>query len=157
MAKLYTFNRPVFALVLLPMALFLVMLVSGLFQEVEAFAMVMVVLVVLITLLFMGLIISMSFLRRVKIDPQKAEWITLKTKRELPFSEIKHFGVIKYRSFRFIFLSRSDELPFKKHGSKVVPDEDNFLLQYRKGAWKTIREFIRSQHPDLKPENFTHT
>lgn len=152
MAKQYTFNRPVFVLLLIPLLFLMVMLIYGLTRELN----IMVIVVILITLLFISPIVFMSFLRRVRIDEEKAEWITPKVRRTIPFAEIRHFGVVKYRSFRFIFLSRSDELPFQEKGNKIVPTEDTFLLQYRKGAWKLIRELIRKRHPDLKPHNFTH-
>ena len=152
MAKQYTFNRPVFALLLLPLIFMMVMLIYGLVREIN----LLVVVLVLITLLFMVPIVFLSFMRRVRIDEEKAEWITPNTRRSIPISEIKHFGVMKYRSFRFIFLSRAEELPYQEAGARVIPDEDTFLLQYRGGAWKVIRELLRERHPDLKPENFSH-
>lgn len=152
MAKQYTFNRPVFALLLLPLVLMMSMLIYGLVQEINLLVIVMVI----VTLLFIGPIIFMSFLRKVRIDDEKAEWITPKVRRTIPFTEVKHFGVIKYRSFRFIFLSKADELPYQEIGTKVVPTEDTFLLQYRGGAWKMIRELLRKRQPDLKPHNLTH-
>lgn len=152
MAKQYTFNRPVFALLLLPLVFMMSMLIYGLVQEINLLVIVMVI----VTLLFIGPIIFMSFLRKVRIDDEKAEWITPKVRRTIPFAEVKHFGVIKYRSFRFIFLSKADELPYQEAGTKIVPTEDTFLLQYRGGAWKMIRELLRQRHPDLKPHNLTH-
>ncbi len=152
MAKWYTFNRPVFVLILLPLLFLMVMLIYGLSLEFN----IMVILVILISLLFVSLIVYMSFLRRVRIDQEKAEWITPKVRWTFPLSEVRHFGVIKYRSFRFIFLSRSEELPYQGNGTKIVPSEDTFILQYRLGAWKFIRELLRERHPDLKPQNFTH-
>ncbi len=126
------------------------MLIYGLTQEVK----IAVVIVIAITLLFTSLIVFMSFLRRIRIDEEKVEWITPRVRREIQISEVRHFGIIKYRSFRFIFLSRSEERPYQDKGAKVIPSEDTFVLQYRRGAWTNIREVLRKRHPDLKPQNF---
>lgn len=149
MAKQYTFNKPIFALILVPLLLMMAMLLYGVFQEINF----LVILMLLVTLLFMAPIVYLSFLRRLKIDTDTAEWITPNLKRSFPLSEIKHFGVIKYRSFRFIFVSRADEVPFEGPNPKVAPDENTFLVQYRKGAWSFIKEKVRNHHPDLKPHN----
>jgi len=149
MAKQYTFNRPIFALILVPLLLMMAMLLYGVVKEINF----LVVLMLLVTLLFMAPIIYLSFLRRLKIDADQAEWITPSFRRSIPLEEIKHFGVIKYRSFRFIFVSRAEEVPFKGPNPKVAPDENTFLVQYRKGAWNFVKEKIHAHHPDLKPHN----
>lgn len=147
MAKLYTFNRPLAALWLLPLAFLSTMLLYGIFTELNVIA----ILMVLVSLFIFGLLLYFGFLRRLRIGEEKAEWITPKQRHQMDFEEVKHFGIIKYRSFRFIFFSRLEEQPFSEPGSPVAAGEDTFLIQYRPAAWQLLKSTIQRHHQHLKP------
>ena len=146
---MYTFNRPVVALWLLPLVLLTVMLLYGIMQEFN----VIVIVMSLVSFLFLVPILYLAFMRRLKVGEESAEWITPKVRHSIAYSEVRHFGIIKYRSFRFIFFSRSEEAPFADPSKPIVPGEDTFLIQYRPSAWQQIKALIQNHSKDLEPLN----
>ena len=147
MTKLYTFNRPLVALWLLPLALLTVMLLYGIMQEFN----VIVIVMSLVSFLFLVPIIYLAFLRRLKVGEEQAEWITPKVRHTMPYTEVKHFGIVKYRSFRFIFLARTEEEPFTDPSKPIVPGADIFLIQFRPAAWKHLKDLVQRHREGLQP------
>lgn len=141
--KTYTFSKPIFSLFLLPVLAVLAFLVMGLIREFNLFVLVMILITVLILYGFAGL----SFLRKIHLNPEGLKWSSPRRSMEMEWSEVKHIGVIKFRSFRFIYLSSSEENPWKDPNRPVVSDDDTFLFQFRKEGWNKIRE----QLPHLAP------
>jgi hypothetical protein len=62
---------------------------------------------------------------------------------------------VKFRSFRFIYLSSAESQPFEDPAQPVVADAHTFLVQYRPKAWALVSNSIAALHPDLKPNSFT--
>lgn len=147
MSRTYTFNRPLALLFLTPLILLVVVMVFGIFREFSA----MVLVVLLISALLAASILWYSFFRRLRIEDDKAVWLVPGKRLEIGLEEIRHFGIVKYRSFRFIYLSKAEEDPFAPADSRIVPDETTFVVQYRKSAWELAEKWIQSAHSDLKP------
>lgn len=149
--KTFTFNRPLTALFLLPVVFLLTLEIQGLIKDFS----IGVLILTLFTLLFLAPFIWMSFFRRLKIGPEKAEWITPRKHFKMPLEEVNHFGIIKFRSFRFIFFSTRDEQPFQRQDDHVISSEDTFVIQYRGKAWKLVREYIKAKRPELEQSTLT--
>lgn len=147
MPRTYTFNRPLAALFLVPLLLLCTMLFLGLLRQFSF----MVALTLVITLAFSGWIVWHSLLRRLRIAPEKATWLAPGTKREMALADVRHFGLVKYRSFRFIYFSDSENDPFSDPEAPIVPGPHTFVFQFRPAAWQLVQEWIRSAHPDLQP------
>jgi len=149
MAKVYTFNRPIVALVLVPLLFLTIMLLYGVVQEFN----VIVIVLTLVSLLFLLPILFLAFLRRLRIEDSQVVWITPKTRKEIAWEEVQNYGIIKYRSFRFMFVCRLETPPFADPSKPVVSDDDTFIVQFRRGGWNRIKAKVQSQHPGLKPSN----
>lgn len=147
MSKLYTFNRPVVALVLLPLVLLTVMLLYGIMQEFNFIVIVMS----LVSFLFLVPILYLAFMRRLRVGEESAEWITPKVRHSMAYADVRHFGIIKYRSFRFIFFSKSEEQPFADPSKPIVPGEDTFMIQFRPSAWQQLKGLIQQHRQGLEP------
>jgi hypothetical protein len=147
--RTYTFNRPVALLLALPLLALLGLLVVGLANEFNFLALVMG----LFTLATLLVIVVMGFSRRVRITPEGVHWLALRQRWTLPRGEIRHFGVLKYRSFRFIYLSTAVETPFVDPESPVSADAQTVFFQYRKGAWDYVLAWVRATHPRLQQED----
>lgn len=143
--RTYTFNRPVALLLALPLLALLTLLVAGLVNEFNFIALLMG----LFTLGVLSLIVVLGFFRRVRIAPEGAHWLGVRQRWVLPRGEIRHFGVMKYRSFRFIYLSTAEETPFTDPEARVAADPQTVLFQYRKGAWDYVLAWVRTTHPQL--------
>lgn len=149
MAKVYTFNRPIVGLILVPLLFLTLILFYGVFQEFNF----LVVLLTLVSLLFLMPIIYLAFFRRLRIEEEAATWVTPRLKRDIPWAEVRHYGVIKYRSFRFMFLSREEVLPFQDPTKPVVSDKNTFLVQFRRKGWQELKNQVQQHSPELKPTN----
>lgn len=145
----YTFNRPVALLLAVPLLALLTMMVLSLVKEFNLVAtlMAMVTVAVLVAIVLLG------FGRRVRIAPEGAHWLGIRSRWTLPRRDIRHFGVLKYRSFRFIYLSTAEAPPFMDPASPVVADAETVLFQYRPGAWTQVQAWIRATHPTLAQED----
>lgn len=150
MRRTYTFNRPITLLFSLPLLLLLVMLFYGIFREFNF----LVLFLLLVTLLFYLPVIYLGFFRRLRVESQQASWITPRSRHTIALDEVRHYGIIKYRAFRFIYLSRAESAPFKDPEARLVANPDTFLIQYRPGAWQVIEGLLRELHPQLSPDNF---
>ena len=151
MTKVYTFNRPWVALVLLPLVLLTALLLYGVFQELN----VMVIVMSVVSLLFLLPVVYVSFLRRMRLSEEQVEWKTPRAHHSIFWTEIKSYGVVRYRSFRFMYVSRLPEVPFKAPNQPVVSTEDTFVIQFRRPGWTFLKKLVQRQHPDLEPENFS--
>lgn len=147
--RTYTFNRPVALLLALPLLALLFLLVVGLVKEFNFLALLMA----LFTLGTVLVIVVMGFSRRVRIAPEGAHWLGMRQRWTLPCGEIRHFGVLKYRSFRFIYLSTAQDTPFVDPASPVSADAQTIFFQYRKGAWDFVLAWVRATHPVLPQED----
>ena len=125
------------------------MLFYGLFQEINF----VVILLTLVSLLFLSPILYLAFFRRMRVEADRAVWLTPRVRRELPWREIKYYGVIKYRSFRFMFISRAADIPFQDPQKPVISDEDTFLVQFRRKGWERLKARVHDSNPQLKPIN----
>jgi hypothetical protein len=146
----FTFNRPVILLLLLPMLVLVTMFGWGLTVEFRISLLVMLIFTSALT----GLLFYFSLLRRLKLGEGKAIWTTPMLQREIPLSEVRHYGVVQFRRFKFAYLSRAAEVPFQNPEAPVVSDLDTFIIQYRPGAWKFMQGLIKTLHPSLEPESF---
>ena len=143
----YTFNRPITGLIMLPLLFLLVMLLVGLSRDFS-------VMVLVLTIISLGLLIPilyLGFFRRLRLGAEKAEWRSPGTNWQLPLEEVRYFGTVKYRMFRFIFLSRENEAPFKDPSKAPVSSEDTFVIQFRDKAWDDLRTHLGKIQPHLKP------
>jgi hypothetical protein len=143
--RTYTFNRPVALLLALPLLLLLGLLLIGLSKELNIIAIIMA----LLTIGMITVITLMGFARRVRISPEGAHWLGIRQRWTLPRGEIRHFGILKYRSFRFIYLSTAEKAPFTDPEAGVSADSQTVFFQYRKGAWDYVLLWVRSVHPQL--------
>ena len=143
----YTFNKPVTALFTLPLAALMALLVIGMTREFN----LVVLLLLLFTILLLVPILYWSFLRRLRFGEDKAHWKTPSVAWDMSLEDVKHYGIIKYRMFRFIFMSKGEEVPFGDPAKPVISTEDTFLIQYRKRAWNEFFGKMQKLKPDLKP------
>ena len=145
----YRFNRPVSLLFLLPMLILLGMLVAGLVREFSALPL----LLALFTFAVLCSVIFFGVLRSLEVGPEELVWRAPGKVRRFKVDEIKHYGIVKYRSFRFIYLSRMETPPFEKADTRIVSTDDTFVIQYRAGAWKHVSELIQINNSSLKAES----
>lgn len=149
--RTYTFNRPITLLFCLPLAVLVTMFVWGLTVEFRVSLLIML----FVTFGLLSMLVYYSVLRRLRLGAGKATWITPLDRREIPLSELRHFGIVKFRKFRFAYLSRAEQVPFTDPASPLTSDQDTFIIQYRPKAWKFIESLMKTLHPDLKPESFS--
>lgn len=136
--KTYTFNHPFAAALMIPLVVLGVMLVGGLMREFNVMALV----VLIFNIFLMATVVGFGFMRRIRFKGDLVEWKTLRLSREMKNSEVKHYGIVKYRAFRFIYLSRTQESPFNPDSPNVSPTPDTFVFQYRKSGWKTVQQWM---------------
>lgn len=149
--RTFTFNRPITLIFFLPLLVLVTMFVWGLTVEFRLSLLIMLIVTGSLT----AMLIYYSLLRRLRLGEGKAVWITPMQRLEIPFSELRHYGIVKFRRFRFAYLSRAEAVPFQDPAAPVVSDADTFIIQYRKGAWDFIETMVKAQHPELKPESFS--
>jgi hypothetical protein len=147
----FTFNRPITLLFAAPLVLLIGMFGYGLNVEFR----ISLVLMLLLTTLVLGLLVYFAILRKLKIDANKAIWSTPAQRFEMDLAQVKHLGIVKFRSFRFIYFSKGEVDPFEDGETPIVTNEETFVVQFRPRAWETIRKFILAQHPDLKTNTLT--
>lgn len=138
--KSYSFNHPLALLLLLPLLLLLYMLSYGLSLEFS----VMPLLALAFTVLLIILILFYGFLRWVKIGGAAAHWSTPFQRLELSRDSIRHFGIVKYRAFRFIYFSTDEKAPFQDVNAHVSTNSSTFVMQYRRGAWQHVEAWLKS-------------
>ncbi|MEM7036249.1 MAG: hypothetical protein AAF570_04655 [Bacteroidota bacterium] len=143
----YTFNKPVTALFVLPLIALMALLIYGISREFN----VVVLLLFMFTLLLLLPILYLSFLRRLRFSEASAHWKTPSVAWDMDLGDVQHYGIIKYRMFRFIFMSKVADIPFEDPSKPVVSTEDTFLVQYRKSAWNEFYGKMQKLKPDLKP------
>lgn len=139
--KTYTFNHPLAALLMIPLVVLGVMLVGGLAREFNLMALVVLVFNVFLMLALIGY----GFARRLRFQGQTAYWKTLRRTLSMDNSEVRHYGIVKYRAFRFIYLSKSESLPFDPDSPNISPTEDTFVFQFRKSGWATVTKWMEGQ------------
>jgi hypothetical protein len=147
----FTFNRPITLLFSVPLLLLIFMFGYGLSVEFR----LSLVFMLLLSATVVGLLFYLGMLRRMEIGADKAIWTTPNKRFEMAMADVKHFGIVKFRSFRFIYLSRSVENPFGNPNNPVVTDENTFMVQFRPAAWNAIEAAIVAIHPNLKPSSLT--
>lgn len=147
MTRTYRFNRPVSLLFLAPMVLLIVMLTSGLIREFSVLPFVLV----LFSLGIVGMVVYFSLLRSLRIGPEGLKWKSPGSEMKMDWNELKHYGIVKYRSFRFLYFSRAEALPFEQAQARVVTSEDTFVLQYRVKAWNQVKALLKEKRPELEP------
>lgn len=149
MRRTYRFNRPVSLLILLPLLLLIVMLVAGILRSFSPLSLVLV----LFSLVIVGSVVYYSLLRSLTVGPEGLVWKAPGVQYQMALAEIKHFGIVKYRSFRFIYLSRAEAAPFSQADARIVSSADTFVIQYRGRAWKQVKSLMKTAQPELKPSN----
>lgn len=147
--RTFTFNRPVTMLFYGPLLILIAMFVYGLTVEFRLSLVVMLV----FSLSLVGILVYLGILRRMRVEVEKAVWITPTKRYEMALGQVRSFGVVKFRSFRFIYISKHLADPFEDPSKPVVTDEDTFVLQYRPNAWEAISARINHLQPDLKPSS----
>lgn len=147
----FTFNRPITLLFSVPMLFVMVMCAYGLTFEFR----VGLVLMLLASGTVVGVLFYVGFLRKMEIGEGRAIWSTPKKRYEMALAEVRHFGIVKYRSFKFIYISQAEELPFQLPEQHVVADAKTFVIQYRPKAWELVRASVHAIHPDLQPGSLT--
>lgn len=154
----FTFNRPITLLFATPLLILSGMFGYGLSVEFR----ISLVLMLLFTTLVLGLVIYFTVLRKLQIDADKAIWSTPAKRFEMELAQVKHLGIVKFRSFRFIYFSKSEidhietvDAQDVEGKSSIVTSEETFVIQFRPKAWETIRKFILAKHPDLQPKSLT--
>ncbi len=145
----FTFNRPITLLFSVPLLVLMFMFGYGLSVEFR----LSLVFMLLLSATVVGLLFYLGMLRRMEIGEGKATWTTPSKHFEMAMADVKHFGIVKFRSFRFIYLSKSAENPFANPDNPVVTDENTFMVQFRPAAWSAIQAAIGAIHPDLKPSS----
>jgi hypothetical protein len=143
----YSFNRPVTAFFLVPLLFLVVLFTYVLIHQFNALALLMIVL----SLLMIFSLVYFSFFRTLKIGGGKAVWRTPFKRYEFELSELKHYGIIKFRRFRFAYLSKATSSPFEDATVPVVASPETFLIQFRPSAWALIESVAQMHHPELKP------
>jgi hypothetical protein len=146
MTRTYRFNRPVSLLFLTPMLLLIVMLTVGLLREFSVLPFVLT----LFSFGILAMVVYFSLLRSLTIGPEGLKWKAPRSEMNMNWEELKHFGIVKYRSFRFLYFSRNIEKPFEAAQARIVTSEETFVLQYREKAWKQVQEFLKEKRPDLE-------
>ena len=149
--KSYTFNRPIALLFALPLLLLIAMFAYGLTVEFR----VSLLLMLLLSATVVVLLFYLGMLRRMEIGNGKAVWKTPSKRYEMNLSEVRFFGVVKFRSFRFMYLSRCEEHPFEDAAKPFAVDENTFFVQYRQEAWQQVCADLALLHPTLKPTSIT--
>ncbi len=149
--KSYTFNRPIALLFALPLLLLILMFGYGLSVEFR----LSLLLMLLLSATVVCLLFYLGMLRRLEIDKEKAVWKTPSKRYEMNLSEVKFFGVVKFRSFRFMYFSRADEHPFEDATKPFTVDENTFFVQFRPEGWQQICADLAILHPTLKPDSIT--
>lgn len=147
----FTFNRPITLLFSMPLLILMAMFTYGLTVEFR----VSLVIMLLLSATVVGILFYLSMLRSLTIGEGKAIWATPSKRYEMALADVKHFGVVKFRSFRFIYFSKREEDPFENPGNPVVSDEDTFLVQFRPAAWTVIETAIHSLQPKIKSRSYS--
>jgi hypothetical protein len=147
----FTFNRPITLLFSLSLLLIMVMCGYGLSIEFR----LSLVFMLLATGTVVATLFYVGFLRKMEIGEGRAAWFTPKKRYEMDLADVKYFGTVKFRSFRFIYISSADEKPFQLADQHVVSDASTFVIQYRPRAWEAVQAAIAGIHPDLKPDFLT--
>lgn len=150
MKRAFTFNRPTVALYVLPMLALLIFLILGLLREFNFFVLVMI----LVSIAILVPVFWLSFLRKLVVSDEKVEWHTPKKHFVIPMNEVTHYGIVKFRSFRFIYVSKLAEPPFASEESRVVSDENTFVIQFRRSAYYFLEGKIHKVLPNLEPTAF---
>lgn len=138
--KTFSFNHPWALLLILPLLVLLVMLVTGLKVEFNGMAMF----ALLFTLILLLPILYLGFFRWVRFHASKVEWITPRKRWAFDKKDVRHFGIVKYRAFKFIYLSTAQDAPFAGEDARVTPGPETIVLQYRKNAWRHVEEWLKS-------------
>jgi hypothetical protein len=133
------------------LALLVTMIGWGLLVEFH----ISLLLMFLVTLGILLLLVYFSLLRRLKIGEGRVIWVTPMSRYEIPMHELRHFGIVEFRRFRFAYLSRAEEVPFRDPSAPVISDKDTFVIQFRPKAWNLIETLVKIHHPDLYPKSFS--
>lgn len=147
----FTFNHPAYLLLLLPLLVLVTMFVWGLTVEFRLSLLFML----LATMTLVGLLVYFSLMRRMRIGKLAIEWVTPFQKRQIALDELRHYGVVKFRRFRFAYVSKALEAPFTDPAAPVVSDENTFVVQYRKSVWAALESLMRNHHPAVQPQSLT--
>ncbi|MFN8393621.1 MAG: hypothetical protein U0176_03005 [Bacteroidia bacterium] len=147
----FTFNHPAYLLFTLPLMVLVTMFVWGLTVEFR----VSLLFMLLATLSLVGLLVYFSLFRRMRIGSKSVEWVTPFKRHQMSLDELKHFGVVKFRRFRFAYVSKAEEDPFADPQAPVVSDENTFVVQYRKSVWEALQSLMRNHHPAVQPQSIT--
>ena len=145
----YTFNHPLAALLMVPLILIEVLLAIGLGNEFNFVAALMLVITAMLILVIAGY----GFFRTIRISHHDVQLSGLSKKITLSKQEIKRFGVVKYRAFRFIYVSKSDSGPFNPEQPNISPTPETIVFQYRKGAWDNLNKWFEGKS-DATREDF---
>lgn len=138
MRRTYTFNGPLAGLLYLLIGSFTAVLILSWLAEHTISGMILIL--VNLFLLFAGLLTS--YYRRLSLSETEAVFWSLRGRRTIAMSEVKHFGIVKYRSFRFMFLSRAAEKPFTDPDQPVVSSDDTFVIQFRSRPWEHLQRLM---------------
>ena len=119
------------------------------FWEEPNFFVFILLAVTLFLMLFPG--IYASYIRRLVITEAYAELARIGKRERILLRDIRQFGIVKYRSFNFIYVSKLGHFPFPDPEAPVISSADTFVIQYRKGPWKYISSWIHTKHPEMQP------
>jgi hypothetical protein len=146
MTRTFTFNRPIAALLLLPLLLLFGFSILSLVME---FGWGRLVATLLTGLFFTGLA-WLSMMRRLTLGPEGAVWRTPGNRVELKYAEVKGWGKVRYRNFHFLYLTRLEGNPFAEQ--PVGTTADTLVIQLRPSAWEMLSERMKATQPDLAPK-----
>jgi hypothetical protein len=149
--RTFTFNRPITMLFALPLLVLVSMFAYGLTEEFH----LSVLLMLIVTTALVVLLVYYSLLRKLSVGEVKAIWRTPANRWEIPMVDLRHYGIVKFRRFRFAYLSRAEQAPFEDPAAPIVSDENTFVIQYRAGAWKYLEGLVKKLHPHLQPQSIT--
>lgn len=147
MKRTFTFNKPIVFLYMAPMLALVVFLTIGLVREFNFFVLFMI----LVSLGLLTVVFWLSFLRRMVVSGDQVEWITPQKHFTLKLSEVNHYGIVKFRNFRFIYVSKMVEPPFESPESRVISNENTFIIQFRRKAYYYLESQLHRVNPSLEP------
>lgn len=146
MPRTFTFNKPLAALLALPLLILLVFTAISFWYDRSAWK----VIAFALSLFFFIGAVWLTLLRRLTIAEGSATWKTPRVRYSIPFAEVKCWGKVRFRSYDFIFLSRSESNPFEGAEGYVVTTQDTFVIQMRPAAWDLLKEQMGKYKPGLE-------
>jgi hypothetical protein len=148
LSRTFTFNGPLAAILYAVILAFTVFLIIAFRHEPNVFLLFLIGVNSLIAIAG----ILTSYFRRLRISAKQAVFRGLRVKYQINLNEVKHYGIVRYRSFKFIYLSTHELRPFTQPEEAVVSSEGTLVIQFRQKPWAWIQSCIKEACPGLEAE-----